>query len=66
MLAMEGRQMRLFHRKSMWQKAIEPITDHLNLDAKSLAKSGLTAAVSVISLTAASAAVSSLRRRDKR
>lgn len=56
--------MGLFHRKSMWQKAIEPVTDHV--DSKSLAKSGLTAVVGAVSLTVVSAVVSSLRRKDER
>jgi len=56
--------MGLLHRKSRWEKAIEPVTGHL--DAKALARSGITVAVSALSLTVGSAVLSSLRRRGQR
>lgn len=55
--------MRLFRRKSRWQKAVEPVA---NADVRSLAKSGLAAAASAATITAASAAVSSWRRKEQR
>lgn len=53
---------RLWRRKSVWERAIEPLTDRV--DGRSLAKSGLTAVVGAVGLTAASAVLSSLRRRE--
>lgn len=52
--------MRIFHRKSRWQRLLE------NLDSvskKPAIKGGAAAAMSAAALTAASAAVSSYRRR---
>jgi len=55
--------MRLFwRRKSRWERAIEPLTNHV--DGRSLARSGLTAVAGAVGLTAASAVLSSLRRRE--
>lgn len=55
--------MRLFwRRKSMWERAIEPFTNHV--DGRSLTRSGLTAVAGAVGLTAASAVLSSLRRRE--
>lgn len=57
--------MRLFRRKkSMWQRAVEPVADRV--DARALTRSGLAAAAGAIGLTAASAVVSSVRRRNDR
>jgi hypothetical protein len=56
--------MGLLRRKSMWERAVQPVTDRV--DAKSLAKSGLTAAVSALTITAASAVLSSVRRKEQR
>jgi hypothetical protein len=52
----------MFHRKSKWERAIEPVTDHV--DAKSLTKSAVTAVVGALALTTASAAISSVRRKE--
>jgi len=49
-------------RKSRWERAIEPLTGHI--DGRALTRSGLTAAAGVVGLTAASALLSVLRRRD--
>jgi uncharacterized protein (DUF697 family) len=56
--------MALFSRKSRWRKAIKPLTRRV--DTRKLAKTGLTAAGGAISVTAASAWVSSLRRRREK
>jgi len=56
--------MGLFRRKSIWQRAIEPVTDHI--DTKALTRSGLVTVVGAVTLTAASALVSAVRRRDGR
>lgn len=53
---------RFWRRKSRWERAIEPLTGHV--DGRALTRSGLTAAAGVIGLTAASAVLSSLRRRE--
>lgn len=55
--------MGLFHRKSRWERAIAPLG---NLDSKGVARSGMTAVVSAVGMTAASAAVSAVRRRQAR
>lgn len=54
--------MGFLRRKSRWQRAIDPVTD---IDVTSLAKSGLAAAASALTLTVASAVVSSLRRKEQ-
>jgi hypothetical protein len=51
--------MRIFHRKSRWQRLLE----NLDSGSKSALKAGATTTVGVAALTAASAAVSSYRRR---
>ena len=57
--------MRLFRRKkSRWQRIVKPVSERL--DTKTLTRPGLTAAVSLVGLTAASAVVSSLRRTEDR
>jgi len=57
--------MRLFRRKkSRWQRIVKPVSERL--DTKTLTRPGLTAAVSLVGLTAASAVVSSLRRAEER
>lgn len=53
---------RFWRRKSRWERAIEPLTSHV--DGRALTRSGLTAAAGFVGLTAASALLSSLRRRD--
>lgn len=57
--------MRLLRKKkSPWERVIEPVMNRV--DGRSLARSGLTAVAGAISLTVASALLSSLRRRDDR
>ena len=51
--------MRIFHRKSTWQRLLEGLASR----SKPALKAGATATVGVAALTAASAAVSSYRRR---
>lgn len=53
---------RFWRRKSRWERAIEPLTSHI--DGRAFTRSGLTAAAGVVGLTAASALLSSLRRRE--
>ena len=59
--------MRIFHRKSRWQRLLEGLASgSKNLDSvskKPAIKNGAAAAMSAAALTAASAAVSSYRRR---
>jgi hypothetical protein len=62
-------QMRLFHRKSQQERLLESVSDSLDGLSDGLAKSkarkaGLIAAVGFAGLTAASAGISSLRRRE--
>jgi hypothetical protein len=52
--------MALFHKKSTWEKLIEPISDRA---PKSAAKSGLAAVVAFVGISLASAAVSAVRQR---
>ena len=54
--------MTLFRRKTWWERAVSPVTDHV--DAAGLAKSGLTTLVGLVSLTAVSSAISAARRKD--
>jgi hypothetical protein len=57
---------RIFHRKSTWQRLVEGLASgskHLASGSKPALKAGATATVGVAALTAASAAVSSYRRR---
>ena len=49
-------------RKSMWQRLVP---GSLQVSAKEVAKSGLTAVVTAVGLTAVSAAVSGIRKRDE-
>jgi hypothetical protein len=59
--------MRIFHRKSRWQRLLENLASgSKNLDSvpkKPAIKGGAAAAMGAAALTAASAAVSSYRRR---
>ena len=48
-------------KKSKWQRAAEPLSSHL--PAKSAIKSGVGTVIGALSLTAASAVVSAVRRR---
>jgi hypothetical protein len=62
-------QMRLFHRKSQQDRLLESVSDSLDGLSDGLAKSkarkaGLIAVVGFAGLTAASAGISSLRRRE--
>jgi hypothetical protein len=50
---------RIFHRKSSWQRLLE----HLGSGSKLALKAGATATVGVAAVSAASAAISSYRRR---
>jgi hypothetical protein len=50
---------RIFHRKSTWQRLLEGLAS----GSKPALKAGVTATVGAAALTAASAAVSSYRRR---
>jgi hypothetical protein len=50
---------RIFHRKSTWQRLLEGLAS----GSKPALKAGATAAAGAAALTAASAAVSSYRRR---
>ena len=56
--------MSLFRRKTWWQRALKPVTDHV--DAPGLAKSGLTTLLGALSVTAASSAISAARRKEER
>jgi hypothetical protein len=68
--------MRPFHKKSRLQRLIRPVSDPLDLPlgvmsslpakvSSKAGKSGLVAAGGLVGLTAGSAALSSLRRRNK-
>lgn len=54
--------MRLFHKKSTWEKLIEPVSNGL---PKSVAKPGLTAVGTFVALSLASAVVSAVRQRKE-
>lgn len=49
-------------KKSMWERAVEPLANHV--DGQALTRSGLAAVAGAVSLTAASALLSSWRRRE--
>ncbi len=51
----------MFRKKSTWQKMADPLT---HVAGKSIVKSGATAAAMAVGMTAASAAVSAVRRRQ--
>jgi hypothetical protein len=53
--------MRIFHRKSRWQRLLEKLAS--GVSKKPAVKGGAAAATGVAALTAASAAVSSYRRK---
>lgn len=55
--------MGMFHKKTKWERAIAPLS---HVDSKGVARSGVTAVVSAVGMTAASAAVSAVRRRQAR
>jgi hypothetical protein len=52
--------MQLLHRKSTWEKLIEPVS---SVEPKSVAKSGLTAISAFVAMSIASAAISAVRQR---
>ncbi len=54
--------MALLHKKSRWEKLIEPISEGV---PKSAAKSGLAALVAFVGMSLASAAVSAVRQRKE-
>lgn len=54
--------MGLFHRKSTWEKLVEPIS---SVAPKAAAKSGLAAIGAFIGVSIASAAVSAVRQRKE-
>ncbi len=54
--------MSLFRKQSIWQRAAKPVTSQV--DVKSASKSGLVAVAGAIGVTAASAVISSIRRKD--
>jgi hypothetical protein len=56
--------MSMFHRKTWWERALEPVVDRV--DAGALAKSGLTTLASALGVAVASAAVSAARRKEVR
>lgn len=51
-----------WRKKSRWERTIEPFAKHVNGGAAT--RSGLTAAIGFVSLTAVSAVASALRRRE--
>lgn len=53
--------MKLFHRKSKWEKLVGPVTSGKPASA---VRSGLTAAGSMVAVTLVSAAVSAVRNRN--
>ncbi len=54
--------MGLFHRKSKWEKLVEPFSSGA---PKAVAKSGLTAVGAFLGMSIASAAVSAVRQRKE-
>lgn len=56
--------MSILRKKSVWQRATQPLSNHV--DTKSAVRSGVTTAIGALSLTAASAVVSAVRRRGDR
>jgi hypothetical protein len=59
--------MKLFHRKSRWERLVEPVaTGATNAIRRTPVRGGVAAALAAIGMSAASAVVSSRRQKDKR
>ncbi len=59
--------MGLFHRKSRWERLIEPIAIGVtSATHRGAVRSGLAAAGAAVGVSVASAVVSAVRRRDKK
>ena len=55
--------MRIFRTESTWDKVTKPLT---KVDGRSVVRSGLTAAGSMVALSVASAAATAVRRRQEK